>query len=45
MLITKNVIVLQIWVIQELINMSGLPAQLSLFLFASCPIQIPYPIY
>ena len=43
MLITKNVIALQIWVIQELINISGFPDQLFLFLFASCPLPIPYP--
>ena len=42
MLITTNVIALQTWVIQELINMSVFPAQLSLFLCASCPLQIPY---
>lgn len=37
MLIIKNFIALQIWIIQE---MSGFSA---LFLFASCHIQLPYP--
>lgn len=42
MLIIQNS-VLQIWIIQKFINMSDFSAQLSLFLLASCPLQVHYP--